>query len=75
MTYNLHTAFGREVVEQLTRREIIALMRDIRAIIEDERRTGEDACKVLRSRIGGPGNLKAYVASLTAGERARARRH
>jgi hypothetical protein len=69
MTYNVHTAFGREAIAALSSREVCALMRDIRAIVNDEQRTGEDACLVLRTRIGGSVNLRPYIASLLAGER------
>ena len=54
-------------------RELVAV--DALAILndpedEDERAcsTVADACVLLRRRMGGPGNLKAYAASLIAGE-------
>jgi hypothetical protein len=71
MPYNLHTAFGRAPIEALTAVEVTALARDIRAIMRDEpdeHPTGDDACRTLRERIGGPANLKPYVACLLAGK-------
>jgi len=61
--------FGDDVFADLTIREVNALATDVLAIVNDERRTMRDACLVLRTRIGGPQNLKSYCQSLTAGER------
>jgi hypothetical protein len=44
-----------------------AIREDIALIIDTEQRTAEDACKVLRSRIGGAENLRAYARCLVAG--------
>ena len=63
------TAFDPKVLADLTVYERQALRRDVHAIMQDEQRTGEDACLVLRSRIGGSANLRPYIASLLAGER------
>ena len=46
---------------QLTRDEQAALVCDVHSIVNDERRTWDDAQKILLSRIGGPKNLQSYV--------------
>jgi hypothetical protein len=58
----------------LTATERALLVSDVHDIVHDERRTWDDAQRILLSRIGGNANLGSYVACLVAGHNLRNRK-